>query len=290
MAKKPTSKKPAPMASHSSFLAYKNYRFLKLSLLLCVLSIIGYMWADFTPSRNGGTWYGYTLGTIGALLILWLTLLGMRKRWITQGNWSLKGWTSAHVYLGLSLLIVATLHTGFQFGWNLHTLAYALMIGVIASGLFGIYFYAVLPRRMSDNRGEMSQATMLDEVANLDRLLRDTAKPLQDEYIELVRSSANKTKLGGNIIKRLSGKDKKCPTRVALRFFRSELRTVDNSNHGPILDLISVLERKNALLSRIRRHIRFRTLLEFWLYFHIPLTFALLAALTAHIVSVFYYS
>ena len=29
---------------------------------------------------NGGTWQGYVLGTIGALLIVWLTLLGVRKR------------------------------------------------------------------------------------------------------------------------------------------------------------------------------------------------------------------
>ncbi|MCZ6856270.1 MAG: hypothetical protein O7G86_20330, partial [Gammaproteobacteria bacterium] len=28
---------------------------------------------------NGGTWQGYLLGTIGALLIVWLTLLGVRK-------------------------------------------------------------------------------------------------------------------------------------------------------------------------------------------------------------------
>lgn len=284
------AKKKKEVTEHISFLAHRNYLFLKLSLALCILSIIGYVWADFEPVRNGGTWYGYTLGTIGALLILWLTMLGMRKRWISQGHWSLKGWTSAHMYLGLSLVIVTTLHTGFQFGWNLHTLAYSLMIGVIVSGIFGIYFYATVPRQMSNNRGEMGQADMLDEVANLDRLMRETAQPLSDEYIELVRSSANKTKLGGGIFKRLSGEDKKCPTRAALKFFREELRTVDNASHGPILDLISVLERKNALLRHIRKHIRFRALLEFWLYFHIPLTFALLAALSAHIVSVFYYS
>ncbi|PHS40536.1 MAG: hypothetical protein COA91_03870 [Robiginitomaculum sp.] len=275
---------------HSSFLAYKNYRYFKLFLLLCIVSTTLYVWFDFTPARNGGTWVGYTLGIIGALLILWLTFLGMRKRWISQGRWSLKGWTSAHVYLGLSLIFVATLHTGFQFGWNLHTLAYALMMGVIISGLFGIYFYVVLPRQMSANRGEMSQAAMLDEVANLDRMLRDAAQPLDDIYISKVQNSINKTKLGGGIFKRISGRNRKCTTHAATRFFREELRRADNITHGPLLDLLSVLERKNALLRQIRRHIRFRALLEFWLYFHIPLTFALLAALTAHIISVFFYS
>ena len=34
---------------------------------------------------------------------------------------------------------------------------------------------------------------------------------------------------------------------------------------------------------------RLKALLEVWLYVHVPLTVALLAALTAHIVSVFYY-
>ena len=54
--------------------------------------------------------------------------------------------------------------------------------------------------------------------------------------------------------------------------------------------MIGVLERKNALLFRIRRHIRHKSLMGGWLFLHIPLTFALLAALTAHIVSVFFYS
>jgi hypothetical protein len=32
-----------------------------------------------------------------------------------------------------------------------------------------------------------------------------------------------------------------------------------------------------------------KALLQIWLYVHVPLTIALLAALTAHVVSVFYY-
>ena len=76
------------------------------------------------------------------LLILWLALLGIRKRAMTRGRWSLKAWTSAHVYLGLALIVIATLHTGFQFGWNVHTLAYVLMMLVIVSGIYGISVYA----------------------------------------------------------------------------------------------------------------------------------------------------
>ena len=93
---------------------------------------------------------------------VWLSLLGFRKRAITEGGWSLKAWTSAHVYLGLSLIVIATLHTGFQLGWNVHTLAYVLMMLVIVSGIVGIWFYSTIPAELSLNRREMTQRQMLE--------------------------------------------------------------------------------------------------------------------------------
>jgi hypothetical protein len=50
-----------------------------------------------------------------------------------------------------------------------------------------------------------------------------------------------------------------------------------------------LLERKAAALARIRHHLRIKALLEIWLYVHVPATFALIAALGAHIFSVFFY-
>ena len=138
--------------SHEGFLRHRDYRWLKIARRFCAVAILAYLLIDVEPRPNGGSWYGYTLGTIGALLILWLTALGVRKRAITRKRWSLKAWTSAHVYLGLSLIVIATLHTGFQFGWNIHTLAYVLMMLVILSGIYGISAYAFLPAALSDNR------------------------------------------------------------------------------------------------------------------------------------------
>ena len=44
-----------------------------------------------------------------------------------------------------------------------------------------------------------------------------------------------------------------------------------------------------AALQRVRGYVQRRALLEIWLYFHIPLTFVLIVALLAHIISVFFY-
>ena len=49
------------------------------------------------------------------------------------------------------------------------------------------------------------------------------------------------------------------------------------------------MTRKSMLLDRLRSDMRFRALMQLWLFFHVPLSFALLAALGAHVVSVFYY-
>ena len=163
-------------SDHESFLAHRRYRWLKVALVLSLVALLGYVLADVKPRPNGGSWYGYTLGTLGAGLIVWLALLGVRKRAMTAGGWSLKAWTSAHVYLGLSLIVIATLHTGFQLGWNVHTLAYVLMLLVIASGVYGIAVYATLPQALSDNRRELTKSQMVEALSAVkvgDRTLFD---------------------------------------------------------------------------------------------------------------------
>lgn len=278
---------------HDGFLRHAGFRWLKIATLICVLAIASYMLVDVTPHHNGGSWYGYIMGTIGVLLILWLTLLGLRKRAMTRGRWSLKAWTSAHVYLGLSLIVIATLHTGFQLGWNVHTLAYALMMLVILSGLFGITVYATLPAALSNNRAEMTQVQMLDAVRAIDRQLHDAAQPLPHDKATLVRQSLEQDPFGGSLLNRLSGRYPRCATataQAALRHWTGDQPdTGPNSSNHPLERIDALLERKQAMLARLRRHLKLKALLEIWLYVHVPTTFALLAALTAHIVSVFFY-
>ena len=162
---------------HESFLRHAGFQWAKVAGVLCGIALLGFLCASVPAGPYGATWYGYGLGTIGLGLIVWLSLLGIRKRAMTPGRWPLKAWTSAHVYLGLALVVVATLHTGLRFGWNLHTLAYALMMLVILSGVFGVVVYAMLPSALSANREEQTQAQMIDGVRAIDRQLQEAAQP-----------------------------------------------------------------------------------------------------------------
>lgn len=274
---------------HESFLRHAGFRWLKIAVLLSGLAAFVYGWVDIEPRHNGGSWYGYVLGTISTLLILWLTALGLRKRVITRGAYSLKGWTSAHVYLGLSLTVLATLHTGFQLGWNVHSLAYLLMMLVIASGIFGILAYVRLPEAMSENRGEMTQPQMLLNIRAIDRMIHDHAQTQEHRVSDIARLSLENSPLGGGFLARLQGDRRRCGTHAARKRLRSLLQTTGGDDTAGATQLQKLLDRKADALAQARRHIRFKALLEIWLYVHVPLTFALIAALLAHIISVFFY-
>ena len=270
---------------HEGFLRYAGFRWAKISGALCLLIIVSYAMVDVTPRHNGGSWYGYTLGTIGAGLILWLTALGYRKRKMTSDYWSLKAWTSAHVYLGLSLIVIGTWHTGFQLGWNVHTLAWALMMLVILSGLYGVIVYATLPAALSNNRDEMTQMQMLEAIRAFDRQLHSAAQPLTPADTAPVLAALDEDPFAGGIAARLSGRYPNCATAAALR----TLAASHSSDAAARDKVVGLLKQKVAALARLRAHLRLRALLEIWLYVHVPLTFALIAALSAHIISVFFY-
>lgn len=284
------------MHQNQSILAFKRRRYLKLALWLCAFAIAAYVLHELPVvyvRPYGGTWLGYTLGTVAAVLIVWLMLLGIRKRRYRSTLGSLQGWTSAHVYIGTSLLVIATLHSAFEFGWNIHTLAYALMVMVILSGFFGVFAYLRYPEKMTNNRGEDNLETLLLKISDLDRKCRRTALDLPDEInlivMKATRMPARELGVDNSFRRQISAINRPCPTRAAcdaLIRAGSKLSPAQALING---QLLSEMTRKSVLTDRVRRDVRYRALMQVWLYVHVPLSFALLAALIAHIVSVFYY-
>jgi hypothetical protein len=298
---------------HGTFLNHAGYRYLWLALLLSVAALAAYiLHQPLGAPPNGGTWLGYTLGTIAALLILWLTWFGVRKRRYGGGTGSVRGWLSAHVYLGSSLILITLLHSGFQFGWNIHTFALVLMLAVIFSGFFGVYAYLRYPSLMTRNRDNATRTAMLEEIADLDQTALKLADAVDPRIHSAVLRSIERTRLGGGAWAQLTAGDRSEPALASVREAaeerdrevskpRREARTMfamvdflsaESSTDKQIESLrklIDVLTRKQSLATRVARDIQLQALMEIWLYVHVPLSIGLLAALTAHIVSVFFY-
>lgn len=298
---------------HESFLPYRQFLYLKIASGIAMLAVLVYVWHDPPIPPNGGTWLGYTLGTVGALMIFWLAWLGVRKRQYHSTLGTLKGWLSAHVYFGLSLIVIATLHCGFQFGWNIHTLAYVLMVAVILSGLFGVYSYWRYPALLTDNRAGQTDETMVSEIAELDEQALKLAGKIGDTAHQIVLRSIGRA-MGEEVRDDL--------TQIVVNTV-DELTTVFNSNrditvftrfegaHGNDMDtmfaaagwamkyrnersqhasqLLDLLAAKKALVAKLQRDLRFHDLLKGWLAIHIPLSIMLIVALIIHIITVFLY-
>ena len=293
MAKRAIYGERADVSQHESFVRHARLRWLKVAVVLNVAAIAGFWWVFIYSGTRlehaGGTWLGYTLGTIGALIILWLTMIGIRKRAMTSGNWSLKAWVSAHVYLGLSLIVIVTLHTGLQFGLNIHTAAYVLMLLVIGSGILGVIAYMYLPVRLSDVRGDLTKKQMIETIHALDRLILAAAQSLDQTQARVVQLSLDKTIIVGSLWQRLMNSYPGCGNRRAIRRIPKLQRRATGASAETLEKISNLLSRKQEILGTARRYARIRAMLEAWLYIHVPMTFALLAALTAHIVSVFFY-
>lgn len=315
---------PAASAHHRSYLRYGGYRYLKAAVALCAASAAAYLACDPPHGRSGGSWAGYALGTVGAVLIAWLAWYGARKRQFVDGRGMARAWVSAHVYLGVACLFVVTLHTAFQWGWNLHTVAYALLWLVAGSGVYGVAAYALLPRRIADNRQHLPPRVMLQEIAQLEESALRLAESIDAETHQTVARSVARVRIGGSVWQQLTGRypavqderslaadlKRKREQLAAAKLAASGLPgAVPSSRHQATLAfvtdhlfdaggdsrseglkrLLDTLARRNSLVARLNRDITLRARLEIWLYLHVPLACALVAAVVAHVLSVFLY-
>lgn len=292
---------------HTDVLRFRGGRYFWWSLVAVVGAFVLYgSQRDLRPP-SGGTWQGYVLGTVGALLIVWLSLLAVRKRRYSSTGSTLQGWTSAHIYLGTALLVVATLHCAFQFGWNVHTLAYALMVLVIGSGIFGLYNYLHHPKLIAENRQGGSRTLLFAELFDLDRQTRTITETCAPPVQTAVDSSIERTTIGGGAWAQLLSRDhshflrsleiagstalaRNSDQQAVIGFIADRIPRADKSEETARLQqLLLLLCRRQVILRRLRRDIRLQGWLKLWLYFHVRLTAVLFVALAVHIVTTFIY-
>ena len=300
-----------------NLLEFEHYRYLKAASLLMALAVITYFVHQPDTGNYGGTLLGYLFGILAVIIVVAQIMYGLRKRitpkftelrqlgspqtsendrrahksdWGVHHGKALQGWLSAHVYFGIALVVLATLHTGFQFGWDVHTLAYALMMAVVISGFYGVYAYLRLPRLMTDNMGGSDTLdTLLLKIEDFDKVASIKSLQFSDDICAIVLKSRQETLIGGNIFQQLTAFRRNCPTAKAIKQLHLLGKGLKGEQLRSFNDLYSVLVLKETLVTRARKEIMYRARLEFWLYLHAPLSIAFITALIAHIVAIFFY-
>lgn len=276
--------------SRDTYLSYKGYKWLWICSAAVAFMWLIYGWHDPIGGPSGGSWLGYTYGVIATAGILFLMYYGIRKRSFYAKRTTLKGTLAAHVWIGVALILVVPLHSGFSFGWNVHTLAYVLMVIVIASGIWGVVMYAEQPAELRSQRGGGTPKQLLGQIRSLseeiEELIGGTTETslMSDSFLKMLTSidfmfePSLKRALAGRNPKQI---DRKQIAKLVAKLPKDEQETG--------LKLVGLVNKKRELVCRLQEEARAQTWVRLWLYIHLPISFALMAAVIIHILSVFYY-
>lgn len=291
-----------------TLLSHRRGAYGALAAALLLFSWLLFSSQDPSVSRSGSTWQGYTLGGISLGIVIWLTLLGLRKRSYRAAG-KVQGWVSAHVYLGIALVGIASFHSAGQLGWNVHSVAYGFMIIVVISGMAGTWMYLVIPRWATDNRKGRTRELMLEELGDLDSESSQTSSVCSPTIELAIQSSLQGTVLGGTWLDQLMARDRSTFMGSENNMEMEATKILNNRDQVAILEfvarlapgaeriqeanalseLVSLIARRQELLRRIRKDIQLQSWLKAWLLIHIPVSIALLSALVVHVTVVFLY-
>ena len=285
-----------------TFLTHRSGRWAKWAAALIIASAIGYWAEDLRVPPNGGSVFGYTSGTIAAVLMLVLTYLGRRKRHYGSKLGTVKGWTSAHVYLGVALIGLTLLHSGFQVGWNWHTLAFALMLIVCFSGIYGVWAYQHYPALIDRNNLSQTRGALIDQLLALDQEIAASLTRHEPHRASMVQGSLERTALADRWLDILRGNDRSevllpgkglVPNKDMTALIDYLIEQIEQGAQGDtalnLQSLITSLGERATLISRIKEDLRLVSLTRIWLIVHIPLAFAAVVAVIIHVIAVFLY-
>lgn len=267
-----------------TFINYRGFIWFWAMLFLLLVFAIWYIFDIPIGGRSGASTFGYVSGIFAALAILYLMWFGIRKRSYYAYRVSLKGWLAAHIWLGLALLIIVPLHAAFDFGLNVHSLAYLFLCLVVFSGIIGTFFYKFLPAETISNRGGGTIRKRFEEFASINEEIVKLKTAKGQQFIDLIVKLdvfSEPTLASALFGRKIAEIDQK----VAVE----KLSKIPDDERVAATKAIALISKKQSLASSLRHEIIVRAKLKAWLFAHIPLSLGLVVLVAIHILSILYF-
>jgi hypothetical protein len=267
-----------------------QFRWFLLALLLTAASAGWYAYeaSQTTELPGGGSFVGLVLGTVGAAIILFEMLIWPRKRFARFRTLPLirtKFWMKAHIWLGLLVVPVAVLHSGFRFGGLMTTTLMVVFLVVIVSGIWGLFLQHVIPRLMLElvpeevpeaeiERVMVSHTREFERALAVDRgKLGGPELPGTDLIGRFFEKEAQAYLLGEKVIPDLRS------ARRSAAVFAAMTMAIPTSAHPRLNELRALCDLRRQFDIQARLH----WWLHSWVWVHLPLSVALVGLLVAHI-------
>lgn len=144
----------------------RHRRWIGIIVAALVVTASWYFAATFFEGElpGGGSLPGFTFGLLGGGIIIFEFLLWPRKRYRRLRVGSAQAWLRAHIWLGLFVLPLLTLHSGFRFGGTLSMVLMLLLVVVVVSGVVGLVLQQFVPGRLLEEVPGETVPTQLERV------------------------------------------------------------------------------------------------------------------------------
>lgn len=260
----------------------------RIFVVLLAATVGTYFYYARNEYPHGGSRLGLLYGTIGFALILLLSFFGIRKRWYRSTFGTLEQWMQSHIWLGVLVLVILLFHTGGRFEDKVAVATLLLVAIVVASGVVGAVLYVTVPRLLTEVESNLTVDEISDQLnqqaRTMARIASGQSAPFQRIYDELLRQSAPGVLAGWRLLlSRLGRKQQKEADWSRL------LSVVPKEEQEELRQMLVLSRQRRELQLRLIFQQRYKNVLEFWLYIHVPFTIALLVLSIVHIAAVFYY-
>jgi hypothetical protein len=218
-----------------------------------------------------------------------LTIYNIRKKLPFLPLGKSETWLQIHIYLGFFTTLLFLIHLNFRLPHSWFETALAWMFVLVSgSGVAGVFFSRVLPRRLATRGGEVIfekipalRHALKTEAENL-ALGADAKSPVIAEFYAKRLAEF----LSGPKYSWLHLAESRRPVGVLLAELEDLLRFANDAERGKIEKLAALVRQKDGL----DYHRALQLALRLWLFIHIPLTYGLLIFTALHIVLVFGFS
>jgi hypothetical protein len=258
--------------------------------LLLLAAILGaFVWSIRHEYPHGGSKIGLIFGTAGYLLILLLAYYGIRKRSYKSTFGTMEQWLQSHIYLGLLVLVLLGLHTGGRFNDSIAVITLILVVVVIFSGIAGAIFFVTVPRVLTEVESNLTVdeiSQQLNQLArNMARLATGKSAAFVKIYDGLISESMPGWMAGWRL---LVSRMRRGPQQINADWSRL-LALAAKDEQESLRQMLVFSRQRKELLMRLMYQQRYKNVLEFWLYIHVPVTVAVLVFGTLHVAAVFYF-
>jgi hypothetical protein len=256
---------------------------------LCALvaATAGALWLN--AKFNALPRYAFLTGWVLLAGMFVLTIYNVRKKLPFLPLGKSETWLQTHIYLGFFTTLLFLIHLNFRLphGWFDSALAW-LFVLVSGSGVVGLFFSRVLPRRLAARGGEV----IFEKIPALRHALKTGVEKLS------LGAEAKSPVIAEFYAKRLavffSGPknfwlhlaESRRPVGALLAELDDLRRFANDAERETIAKLGALVRQKDGL----DYHRALQLALRLWLFVHVPLTYGLLVFTALHIVLVFGFS